>query len=412
MRRALTMLPVLLATLAGAAPASAWTWPADGPVLQPFSFDGDPYAAGLHRGIDVRGEAGASVRAPASGTVTFAGTVPGGGRTVTITTPGGYAVTIVHLGTVGVAARSTIVEGAAVGTIGPSGDVEHAEPYVHLGLRIASDPQGYVDPALVLPPRVAEEPAGDATPAVGATESVEPAPAPVAGTAGPVGGAEPGPATAPPTPVAPVAPATVITPPSAPVDPAPAPVEATAGAPAASGGSVEAPAAAPGASGSDTPAVAGGAAAAGHAAPARAPAVPDATPASGREGDASSDEPPTRLSPGDDHRLTAIAPRLAARSTPAGSPWLPFAALAALAATASAVATAWLRRRPAHATGSAGDLPDASVEVATPPPTTARPRTATRDRQQRGGPHRTLQETLRRRRAQSASEPTPVRTSR
>src|SRR6185436_15408474 len=164
------MLPVLLATLAGAVPASAWTWPADGPVLQPFSFGGDPYAAGLHRGIDVRGEAGAQIRAPASGTVTFAGTVPGGGRTVTITTPGGYAVTLVHLGTIGVAAHATVAEGAAVGTIGPSGDPEHTEPYVHLGLRIASDPQGYVDPALVLPPRVAEEPTGGATPEVGETE--------------------------------------------------------------------------------------------------------------------------------------------------------------------------------------------------------------------------------------------------
>ena len=32
--------------------ASAWTWPADGPVLRAFSFSaGDPYAAGQHRGI-------------------------------------------------------------------------------------------------------------------------------------------------------------------------------------------------------------------------------------------------------------------------------------------------------------------------------------------------------------------------
>ena len=57
-----------------------------------------------------------------------------------------------------------------------------------------------------------------------------------------------------------------------------------------------------------------------------------------------------------------------------------------------------LRRRPAAGTGSPGDVPDASAEVATPPPTTGRPRTAARDRQRRGGPHRTLHETLRRRR--------------
>ena len=43
-------LLVLLAALAFAAPASAWTWPASGSVLLPFSFDpAHPYAAGQHR---------------------------------------------------------------------------------------------------------------------------------------------------------------------------------------------------------------------------------------------------------------------------------------------------------------------------------------------------------------------------
>ena len=32
-------LLVVFFALAFAAPARAWTWPADGPVLQPFSFD-------------------------------------------------------------------------------------------------------------------------------------------------------------------------------------------------------------------------------------------------------------------------------------------------------------------------------------------------------------------------------------
>ena len=41
------------------APAGAWTWPADGPVLQPFSFDPEhPKAPGQHRGIDVAGSLG------------------------------------------------------------------------------------------------------------------------------------------------------------------------------------------------------------------------------------------------------------------------------------------------------------------------------------------------------------------
>ncbi len=57
MRHRLVLLPVLLATLVCAPPALAWTWPQDGPVLQPFVLGGDPYAAGQHRGIDVAGAA-------------------------------------------------------------------------------------------------------------------------------------------------------------------------------------------------------------------------------------------------------------------------------------------------------------------------------------------------------------------
>ena len=47
--------------------AQAWTWPIDGPVLRPFVFGSDPYAAGQHRGIDVGGAVGESVRAPVGG---------------------------------------------------------------------------------------------------------------------------------------------------------------------------------------------------------------------------------------------------------------------------------------------------------------------------------------------------------
>src|SRR4029078_12132067 len=97
----------------------AWSWPADGDVLRPFALGGDAYAAGPHRGVDVAGSEGpaggapgartgrdaagwegSGVRAPASGTVTFAGSLPTYGRGVTIATADGYAVTLVHLGSI------------------------------------------------------------------------------------------------------------------------------------------------------------------------------------------------------------------------------------------------------------------------------------------------------------------------
>jgi Peptidase family M23 len=150
----------LVATLAdiarlrpGALPAFAWTWPVDGPVLRPFVLGGDPYAAGQHRGIDVGAAQGASVRAPAAGTVSFAGTVPGGGRTVTVRTTDGYSVTLAHLGSISVAQGAAVAEGDAVGTIGPTGEPEHAEPYVHLSVTRTSERDGYVDPLGLLPSR-------------------------------------------------------------------------------------------------------------------------------------------------------------------------------------------------------------------------------------------------------------------
>ena len=61
-------LLVLLLSLAVVPMASAWTWPVEGVVLQPFSFDSaHPYAGGQHRGIDIGGSPGETVHAPAAG---------------------------------------------------------------------------------------------------------------------------------------------------------------------------------------------------------------------------------------------------------------------------------------------------------------------------------------------------------
>jgi pyruvate/2-oxoglutarate dehydrogenase complex dihydrolipoamide acyltransferase (E2) component len=139
--------------------ASAWTWPVAGPVLRPFSFDqAHPYAAGQHRGIDVGAPSGSPVRAPAQGVVSFAGTVPTGGKTVSIQTPFGYTGTLVHLGSIGVTRGEHVDEGSVVGTVGPSGTAEPGEPYVYFGLRTTSDEQGYVDPLTFLPPGVVSAP--------------------------------------------------------------------------------------------------------------------------------------------------------------------------------------------------------------------------------------------------------------
>src|SRR5215208_6617100 len=146
--------------------AQAWTWPAGGPVLRPFVLGDDTYAGGQHRGVDVGGELGSDVRAPASGTVSFAGVVPGGGKTITLQTPDGYAVTLLQLGETLMAKGGAVEEGAVVGRVGPSGDAITTPPHVHLGIRVLADPDGYVDPLTLLPGRQrAPEPDPEPAPA-------------------------------------------------------------------------------------------------------------------------------------------------------------------------------------------------------------------------------------------------------
>jgi hypothetical protein len=150
----LRLTTIVAAFLAWVPVAQAWSWPVRGPVVQGFSYDeSHPYAAGQHRGIDIgAASGGASVVAPASGTVSFAGSVPTSGKSVTIETTDGYSVTLTHLGSISVAQGATVVEGAAVGTVGPSGTPEVSGPYVHLGIRTTADPNGYLDPLSLLPP--------------------------------------------------------------------------------------------------------------------------------------------------------------------------------------------------------------------------------------------------------------------
>jgi pyruvate/2-oxoglutarate dehydrogenase complex dihydrolipoamide acyltransferase (E2) component len=157
---------VALVFLVWAPAAHAWSWPVQGSVLQPFSYnEAHPYAAGQHRGIDIgAGAAGGRVVAPAVGTVSFAGSVPTSGESVTIETPDGYSVTLTHLGSIAVSKGATVAEGDAVGTIGPSGTPEVEGPYVHLGIRETSDPNGYLDPLRFLPPPSASAPAQSTSP--------------------------------------------------------------------------------------------------------------------------------------------------------------------------------------------------------------------------------------------------------
>ena len=186
MRKAL--LAAVAPLLVWTTPAYGWSWPVDGPVLRPFALGDNPYAGGQHRGIDVAAPAGSAVSAPVAGEVAFAGSVPTGGRTVTIRTADGWSVTLLHLGSVTVRRGDGVAEREPVGAVGPSGDPEHGEPYVHVGIRRTDEEHGYVDPLLLLPgreaPATAAERADAAAPAPDAKpDAVGDPPAPAAGGA-------------------------------------------------------------------------------------------------------------------------------------------------------------------------------------------------------------------------------------
>lgn len=196
---------VAVVALALAPSAKAWSWPCEGSVLRPFSLLDDPYAAGQHRGIDVGCGTGVGVDAPASGTVTFAGSLPGMGRGVTIQTADGYAVTLVQLRATTVSRGDAVDEGATVGAVGESEDPVTRAPHVHLGVRVSSDPDGYVDPLGLLPRRpAAPPPASAAPPPTAVAQPVAKPPVPVAPAAPPAVQPQVAPASAQPT-VTPIA---------------------------------------------------------------------------------------------------------------------------------------------------------------------------------------------------------------
>src|SRR6266566_3615420 len=116
---------LVLFVLASPGRASAWTWPVDGPVLQAFAFDpAHPYAGGQHRGIEIGAATGDPVRASADGVVSFAGTTPGNGLTLSVRTADGYTVSLTQLGSLALHAGDSVAEGDTVGTVGPGGTPE------------------------------------------------------------------------------------------------------------------------------------------------------------------------------------------------------------------------------------------------------------------------------------------------
>ena len=216
-----TLIACLVAALAVAPAAQAWSWPTGGRCSGRSCSARIHAAPGQHRGIDVGGAEGEAVHAPAAGVVSFAGTVPAGGRTLTIRTADGYAVTLLHLGSIGVARGAAVGEGdgrrhrrlerRARGRHAVRASRRSASPTSRRATStrsrscrraVAVTPPPPVEP----PPPTDPPPVADPVPPVG--EPVPPAPEPVPSAAEPVLPRRPAERRRPaPAPVVPAAPA-------------------------------------------------------------------------------------------------------------------------------------------------------------------------------------------------------------
>lgn len=109
--------------------------PVEGPVVAGYAPIG---SYGGHWGVDFFAPVGAPVRAPASGEVTFAGTVAGM-MSVTIEPVPAFKVSVSYLSDLSARFGQQVTRGAIIGTAG----TPHGRPGVHLSTRIGGS---YVDP--------------------------------------------------------------------------------------------------------------------------------------------------------------------------------------------------------------------------------------------------------------------------
>ncbi|GGT40057.1 hypothetical protein GCM10010271_50100 [Streptomyces kurssanovii] len=132
-------------------PDAPRSWPVGAPrplVVRGWEPPSSPYGPG-HRGVDLAAAAGTPVRAAASGTVSFAGSVAGRGvLTITLTGTGDPPLRTTYEPVRPLVDHGTAVTvGQVVATVEPG--ASHCQGCLHWGLRRGTE---YLDPLTLLPP--------------------------------------------------------------------------------------------------------------------------------------------------------------------------------------------------------------------------------------------------------------------
>jgi hypothetical protein len=152
-KKSLTMMLAAIAliglTASEAAASGTWPWPVVGPVIRAFEPPSSPYARG-HRGIDIAAVVGTVVVAPATGVVTFSGSI-GSHLYLTLEHGGGLTTTYSWVSALLVVKSGRVMAGQPIARSG-SGHPGDPIPNLHFGVKLDGV---YVDPMpYLLPPSV------------------------------------------------------------------------------------------------------------------------------------------------------------------------------------------------------------------------------------------------------------------
>ena len=120
--------------------AAPTLWPIQGRVTSSFGERIDPFGGegAFHRGVDISGDIGTRIVAPADGIVRFADFMNGYGRAVIIDHGNGVTTLYGHMSGFAVTAGQMVRRGDSVGYVGQSG--RSTGPHLHYEVRIFNTP--------------------------------------------------------------------------------------------------------------------------------------------------------------------------------------------------------------------------------------------------------------------------------
>jgi murein DD-endopeptidase MepM/ murein hydrolase activator NlpD len=130
-------------------------WPVEGRIVSSFGERIDPFngEGAFHRGVDISGDPGQNIYAPADGVIEFTGTRSGYGKTVIVAHDNDISTLFGHMSGYAVTAGQRVSRGDVIGYVGSTG--RSTGPHVHYEVHIRNAP---VNPYKYLRTTLARQP--------------------------------------------------------------------------------------------------------------------------------------------------------------------------------------------------------------------------------------------------------------